>query len=80
MHASVTYPFLMKGVLHSFFHQLALCCIFKGFCADLIKLVAAKCGFDYTIVPNKKSVYGTKISNNTWNGMIGELLEGVCIL
>ncbi|KAJ8317822.1 hypothetical protein KUTeg_004626 [Tegillarca granosa] len=46
------------------------------FCADLIKLVAAKCGFDYTIVPNKNSIYGTKISNNTWNGMIGELLEG----
>lgn len=51
--------------------------ISSGYCVDLIAAVSDLCGgFQYTIVPNKDSVYGAK-ENGTWTGMIGELVDGV---
>ncbi|XP_056013013.1 glutamate receptor 2-like [Ostrea edulis] len=50
--------------------------LYEGYCVDLIAAVSDLCGgFQYTIVPNKDSVYGAK-ENGTWTGMIGELVDG----
>ncbi|PAA73577.1 hypothetical protein BOX15_Mlig023176g1, partial [Macrostomum lignano] len=46
---------------------------FTGFCADFIKQLARKIGFDYVIKPVADGNFGDDSNNGTWNGMIGEL-------
>jgi hypothetical protein len=50
---------------------------FEGFCVDLANLIKDIIKFDYVIVPVKDDNYGSQNENNTWNGMIGELISGV---
>ena len=47
---------------------------------DLARLVARIVGFDYEICLVKDKMYGKKLSNETWNGMIGELTREVKIM
>ncbi|KAF2346082.1 Ionotropic glutamate receptor L-glutamate and glycine-binding domain, partial [Trinorchestia longiramus] len=48
---------------------------FEGFCVSLLDEISALLGFNYTLVPIKGNVYGTKDSvTGEWNGMIRELL------
>lgn len=50
---------------------------FVGFCADLAAEVAKIVKFDYDICVVKDSMYGERLTNETWNGMIGELTRNV---
>ena len=50
---------------------------FEGFCADLAEYIKEIIKFDYIIVPVKDGKYGSQNENNTWDGMIGELIENV---
>lgn len=52
----------------------------SGFCADFMRSIASMCGFAYDLRPNKLGVYGRKFENQSWNGMIGELIAKVCLL
>jgi hypothetical protein len=47
---------------------------YEGFAIDLVNHLATSIGFNYTI--NISSGYGSKNSDGTWNGMIGDVLEG----
>ena len=56
-----------------------------GYCADLAKQIAELVDFDYIIKPVKDGKYGGLDDNNTWDGMVGELVRKVsatmqCIL
>lgn len=53
--------------------------LFTGYCVDLAKEVAEFANFEYTIQLVKDNTYGKKLPNNSWNGMIGELLRRVCV-
>jgi len=50
---------------------------FEGFAIDLIKEVAKMLKFDYQIYLVHDGMFGSKLVDGSWNGMIGELLSGV---
>ena len=50
---------------------------FEGFAVDLIQEVATMLKFDYEIYLVHDGNFGSKRSDGSWNGMIGELLQGV---
>jgi Ligated ion channel L-glutamate- and glycine-binding site len=51
---------------------------YEGYCADLARMIADQVGFSYIIRPVADGKYGKK-ENNTWNGIVGELVRRVCI-
>ncbi|XP_074657255.1 glutamate receptor 2-like [Tubulanus polymorphus] len=46
---------------------------FEGYCVDLAELIAKEANFEYTIKLVKDKKYGA-FENDSWNGMIGELI------
>lgn len=50
---------------------------FIGYCVELAEKVAKIVNFTYDICLVKDKMYGTKVANGTWNGMIGELTREV---
>lgn len=52
---------------------------FKGYCVDLAEKVAQIVNFTYEICLVKDKMYGEKLVNETWNGMIGELTREVSL-
>ena len=50
---------------------------FEGFAADLADKVADLVGFEYRIELVKDMKYGERMSDGTWNGMVGELTRKV---
>ncbi|XP_059150176.1 glutamate receptor 3-like [Physella acuta] len=54
---------------------------YEGFSADLARELAKEVGFNYKFKIVSDGAYGRlEHSNNTWNGMIGELIYGVADL
>ena len=51
---------------------------FEGFAVDLIAEVASMLEFEYDIYLVHDGKFGSKMDDGNWNGMIGELLSGVC--
>ena len=51
---------------------------YMGYCKDLADAVALACDFVYHITPVKDGKFGS-FDNNTWNGMIGELVRKVSV-
>ena len=49
------------------------CCV--GFCIDLLELLKYDLNFDADLYIVKDSVYGDKV-NNTWVGMVGDVVHG----
>ena len=52
---------------------------FMGFIADLVKRLSRILAFNYEITLVADGKYGSIDPNGTWNGMIGELIRGVCV-
>lgn len=52
---------------------------FEGYCVDLIKEIAQILEFKYIIKVVEDGVYGKRNERGEWNGMIKELIEGVCV-
>jgi len=52
---------------------------FSGFAIEIFQKLAQKYGFRYSIYKAPDGNYGSLMDNNTWNGMIGELISGVSI-
>ena len=50
---------------------------YLGYCADLAKEVAELVNFEYIIRPVRDKSYGRKDENETWDGMVGELVRNV---
>jgi len=50
---------------------------FEGYCADLAAKICEQLGIDYELRLVKDNKYGVKVSNGTWNGMVGELTKKV---
>ncbi|XP_046575056.1 glutamate receptor 1-like [Haliotis rubra] len=48
---------------------------FQGYCVDLARHVAELVKFDYVIELVKDGGYGGRLPNNSWTGMIGELIR-----
>ena len=67
-----TYTHLIETLLlpKSYSHHIT------GYCVDLAKKIADFVGFQYVLKVVEDGTYGT-IINNTWNGMVGELMTRV---
>jgi ionotropic glutamate receptor len=52
---------------------------YEGYCADLAAELAKLIGFNYSISLVKDGKYGTRQSDGSFNGMIGEIVRGVNI-
>jgi len=50
---------------------------FEGYCADLAKEIATIVKFNYELRVVADEKYGERMFNGTWNGMVGELTDGV---
>ena len=50
---------------------------FEGYCADVARMVAEIVKFDYELKVVADEKYGERMLNGTWNGMVGELTDGV---
>ena len=53
---------------------------FEGYCVDLLDLISKEQGFNYSIHLVKDGQYGAEKSPKVWSGMVGELINKVCIL
>jgi len=51
---------------------------FVGFIPDLLEHLSRLVGFNYEIRLVSDGMYGTRMADGTWNGMIGELTRRVC--
>jgi len=53
---------------------------FQGYLVDLIEEIAKRLNFEYELYESPDGNYGSKdFMTNEWNGMIKELINGVCI-
>lgn len=50
--------------------------IWEGYCIDMIMQLAIDMNFDYELVPPKIGTFGSKIGNNKWDGLVGDLMVG----
>lgn len=50
---------------------------YEGFTIDLLRQLSDRCGFDYEIYHVDK--YGSSLGDGQWNGMVGEVINGVNI-
>jgi len=58
-------------------HELTGNARYEGFCAELAEKLATRLQFGYTLRPVVDGKYGAKMSNGSWNGMVGELMRKV---
>lgn len=49
----------------------------QGYSIDLLKELSRLLGFTYEMYPSPDGFYGALTENGTWNGMIGEIVNGV---
>ncbi len=52
---------------------------YEGYCVDLLKEIATQLNFNYTIKLVGDGQYGSPQEDDTWSGMVGELVDGVSI-
>nr|AXY83439.1 putative ionotropic receptor 9 [Conopomorpha sinensis] len=50
--------------------------IYEGYCIDLIQTLSEVMPFDYEIVSPKTGLFGQKLPNGTWDGVVGDLMRG----
>ena len=51
---------------------------FHGYLIDLITLLSERLEFEFELYHVEDRNYGTQDENGNWNGMIGDLIRGVC--
>ena len=51
---------------------------FEGYCVDLINELAKILKFKYEFYPSPDGKYGARMEDATWDGMVREILDGVC--
>lgn len=54
--------------------------VYEGYCIDLLRMIAGILKFNYTIHEVADKSYGSKEINGKWNGLVGELMTGVCFI
>ena len=53
---------------------------FEGFTIDLLERLAAELKFHYQLYVSPSNAYGGPKPDGSWDGMVGEILNGVCLL
>ena len=50
---------------------------YEGYAIDVLDLLARRLGVSYVIHEPHDGLYGTRLPNGSWTGMIGEVIRGV---
>ncbi|XP_059056602.1 ionotropic receptor 25a [Achroia grisella] len=50
--------------------------LYEGYCIDLIAKLSETMNFEYEIVTPRGGTFGMKLSNGSWDGIIGDLVRG----
>lgn len=50
---------------------------YMGYCVDLAERLSSKMKFDYDFVFPEDGQYGARQKNGSWNGLVGDLSNGV---
>lgn len=55
--------------------------VWEGYCIDFAAKLAEVLDFDYDLVPTKNGLFGDRMQhmNNTWDGLVGDLMVGVSV-
>lgn len=53
--------------------------MWEGYCIDFAEKLSQKLDFDYVLVPPKSGSFGERITNIRWDGLVGDLMSGVCL-
>lgn len=53
---------------------------YEGFSVDLLQRLSERIGFKYVIIPVADGKYGKPNANGEWNGMVGEVINGVSVI
>lgn len=53
---------------------------YEGYSIDLLNELSRVLKFTYYIYRAPDGLFGAETENGTWNGMIGEIIKGVCNL
>ena len=53
---------------------------FEGYIPDLIEKLSKTADFKYEIKLAEDNKYGQQLDDGSYDGMIGELIDGVCII
>lgn len=51
--------------------------VWEGYCIDFIEKLAEVLDFDYELVTPRHGTFGSRMPDNSWNGLIGDLMTGV---
>lgn len=51
----------------------------EGYCIDFIAKIAEMMDFDYELVTPRRGTFGDRQVDNTWDGLVGDLMVGVSI-
>lgn len=51
---------------------------FRGYCIDLIQFLQEELNFDYKMYVIKDKLYGSLNERGEWNGLVRDLINGVC--
>lgn len=53
--------------------------VWEGYCIDFAAKLGEVLDFDYELVPTKNGLFGDRVPNmnNTWDGLVGDLMVGV---
>lgn len=56
--------------------------MWEGYCIDFAMRLAEKLDFDFVLVPPSNGSFGDRVPglNHTWDGLVGDLVTGVCQL
>ncbi|XP_062889516.1 probable glutamate receptor isoform X3 [Mobula hypostoma] len=66
-------PLIVTTILQEPFIMAKATGGFEGFCIDLLKIFSERLNFRYEIQLVKDGLYGTKLENGQWTGLLGEL-------
>lgn len=51
--------------------------VWEGYCIDFIEKLAEVLDFDYELVPPRRGTFGSRMPDNSWDGLVGDLMTGV---
>lgn len=51
--------------------------MWEGYCIDFVEKLAEVLDFDFELVPPRRGTFGSRMPDNSWDGLVGDLMTGV---
>ncbi|XP_055844793.1 glutamate receptor ionotropic, kainate 3 [Episyrphus balteatus] len=50
--------------------------VWEGYCIDFIEILSKYMNFEYELVPPRSGLFGNRLPNGSWDGVVGDLVTG----